>query len=152
MGSLDDYLPPPLPSSEADFLPATEAALHDLAAEGAVVLGRAGMFVLAGHPGVLRVRLDGDEKARVAQGARLEEVDERTASAHQRDRDRARDTYLRQLYGRDVHDVRLYDLVLDSTRLPLDVCTDVIVTTRRLRARALPAPRGSPAAGPRSAR
>lgn len=40
--------------------------------------------------------------------------------------DQARTAYLRHLYGRDVRDPDLYDLVIDSTVVPIDVCVDTI--------------------------
>jgi cytidylate kinase len=41
--------------------------------------------------------------------------------------DKAREAYVRSLYGVDVHDARLYHIVLDTTRIPVEVCVDAIV-------------------------
>ena len=41
--------------------------------------------------------------------------------------DRARDAYVRRLYRTDPTDTRHYHLVIDSTALPLDTVTDVIL-------------------------
>jgi hypothetical protein len=42
--------------------------------------------------------------------------------------DRARSLYLRRFYDRDSRDPALYHLMLDSTVVPLAVCTDLIAT------------------------
>jgi len=95
---------------------------------GAVVLGRAGAVVLAGQPHSFHVRLDGPEERRVAHGAAAEKVDLATAQRHLEASDAARSRYVRRLYRRDPGDVSLYHLVLDSTVLPVDVCTELIAT------------------------
>jgi cytidylate kinase len=41
--------------------------------------------------------------------------------------DKARTTYVRHFYGADPADPRHYDLVVDSTRVPLKACTELIV-------------------------
>src|SRR5437016_5518498 len=57
----------PVAESELGVVPdvaRTEVAIRELAnGEGAVLLGRAGVFVLKGYRGVLHVRLDGDVEA-----------------------------------------------------------------------------------------
>ena len=56
---------------EAAFLAATEQIIRRHAASGAaVILGRAGMLVLADHPHVVRVRLSGPLEARIEQAVR----------------------------------------------------------------------------------
>ena len=41
--------------------------------------------------------------------------------------DRARVAYVRHFYGADPARAEHYHLVLDSTRVPLDTCTEIIV-------------------------
>ena len=76
----------------------------------------------------LHVRLDGPVERRVEQAIRIEGVDRRTAERHQAETDRARDAYVRQFYRRDARDLDLYHLVIDSTVIPLDTVTELIVT------------------------
>jgi cytidylate kinase len=107
---------------------AAEQAIREIAGSGrAVVLGRAGAVVLAEEPRALHVRLDGPPGARVEQAMRLDGVDRETAEQRRRKTDRAREAYVRRYYDRDARDTKLYDMVLDSTRLPLDLCVDLIV-------------------------
>src|SRR4051812_18161654 len=108
---------------------AAEEAIRELAAGGrAVILGRAGAVILADAPGALHVRLDGPPDARVAQGMRLAGVDREAAERRRRKTDRSREAYVKRYYRCDARDIRLYDLILDSTRLELERCIDIIVT------------------------
>ena len=109
-----------------------------------MILGRAGAVVLAGEPSALHVRLDGPPAARVEQAMLLESVDRETAERRRRDTDRAREAYVKRYYNRDARDNRLYDMVLDATRLDLDLCVDLIAAacaaTRPSTPRASPRP------------
>ena len=108
----------------------TEAALRRLADEGgAVILGRAGVFVLKGHANVLHVRLDGDVEARRRAAVARQGIDYGRAKTIQLQTDRARKAYVEHFYPRAGawEDSRHYHLALDSTAISLEVCTDVIV-------------------------
>lgn len=101
------------------------------AGAGAVILGRAGAVALADEPGVLHVRLFGDVIERIRQGAELGGFEYSESSRHQGEIDRARMAYVQRLYGRDPDDASLYDLEIDSTKVPLETCADIIVTAYR---------------------
>lgn len=108
-----------------------EQRIRELAAAGAVVLGRAGALVLADYPGALHVRLDGPVEARIAQAVDIGGLDERTARRRQKHTDRARDYYARHYYRADITDRRHFDLVLDATSLPLATCVEIIIAGAR---------------------
>jgi cytidylate kinase len=93
---------------------------------GAVVLGRAAAVVLADRPAVLHVRLDGPAERRRARAMAIEGIEEATARDRQGETDRARDLYVRRLYGRDAADVTLYHLLIDSTLLSVATCVDIV--------------------------
>ena len=93
---------------------------------GAVLLGRAGAVVLANHPGVFHVRLDGPEQRRIEQGCRFEGIDEARAKDRLVETDAARSRYVHRLYGRDPADASLYHVVLDATVLSVDDVVDVV--------------------------
>ena len=123
---------PPAPE-ELGVLPEiarTEQLIRSLADKGgAVILGRAAVFVLKGHPGVLHVRLDGDVEKRRHQAMEHSKIDYATACRLQQQADRARKAYIQHFYPRagTWEDARNYHLVLDSTAISLDECTDLIV-------------------------
>lgn len=101
------------------------------AGDGAVILGRAGAVALADEPGVFHVRLFGDVIDRIRQGAELGGYEYSESSRHQGEIDRARTAYVQRLYGRDPDDASLYDLEIDSTKVPLETCADIIVMAYR---------------------
>ena len=105
-----------------------QARVEAFAASDGVVLGW-GSTVVAKH--AFHVRLEGPEEARVRQAMWIGGIDEGTARRRRADTDSVRETYLRRLYGRDWRDFSLYHLILDSTAMPLEVCTDVVVAAAR---------------------
>jgi hypothetical protein len=108
----------------------TELAIRGLAdGGGAVILGRAGVFILKDRPDVLHVRLDGDVEARCRAAMAHEGLDYETASRMQQRTDQARRAYIRHFYPRAGawDDPRHYHLVLDSTAISLDTCIEIIV-------------------------
>lgn len=111
---------------EEEFRRVTERVLHDYSESGAVILGRAAAIVLRDEPGALHVRLDGPPDRRVGQAMVVLGVDRPTAQRELRVADRARETYVKRWYGVDPHDPRNYDLVIDSTRINVDKCVEVI--------------------------
>jgi cytidylate kinase len=135
LGAGTDAAPP-----DADFSPSDDANLFREQAEaimraalvsGAVIHGRAGAAALQNEPGVLHVCLVGAIEARIAQGAALEHVSLDAARQAQPEVDRARSHYVRRLYNVSIDDVALYDLHIDSTRVPLDTCAELIVLAYR---------------------
>lgn len=141
----------------AEFRQQAERVMRRAVDTGAVVLGRAGAAALRDDPRVLRVRLFGAPEARIRQGARLGGLDEQTAARQQPEVDAAREHYIRRLYSVGADDPELFHLQLDSTVLPLEACTDIIVvaftalvpgSSRQDSAAAASAPAGSRARQP----
>jgi cytidylate kinase len=95
-------------------------------ADAGVILGRAAAVVLGKERG-FHVRLDGPPDLRLVQGAEVEGVSRDEARQHMATADRARTAYVRRLYRADPADPRHYHLVIDSTAIPLDAVTEVIL-------------------------
>lgn len=134
LGAGTDAAPPnatPAPDEAEPFREQADAIMHEALATGAVILGRAGAAAFRGSPDVLRVRLFADAEARVAQACRLEGVTADIARQRLPEVDRARAQYVRRLYGCDIDDPALFDLQIDSVRLSLDACSDLIVSAYR---------------------
>src|SRR6202171_1229523 len=107
----------------------TEVAIRGLAGgRGAVILGRAGVFVLMGLPGVLHVRLDGEVEARRRAAMVRDGLDYKSAAKKQQATDQARRSYVTHFYPRagSWEDPRHYHLVLDSTAISIDTCVEII--------------------------
>ena len=111
---------------------AADDLLGRLAASGSgVIVGRAGMLVLADHPGVVRVRLSGPLEARIEQAGRRDGLTPEQARKQERDNDGARAAWVQRFYGRDVADPSLYDLVINATRFDVEACVALIVAATR---------------------
>jgi cytidylate kinase len=122
------------PPNEAGlFRERTEAIMRPALAAGAVILGRAGAAAFQAEPDVLRVRLFGPVEARIAQAARIEDVDADTARQRLPEVDKARAQYVRRLYRADIDDPELFHLHIDSTALSLEACADLIAAAYRSR-------------------
>jgi hypothetical protein len=129
MGSVYGSAVPPVEVPDEDsFRAATEQTLLEHARSGdAVIVGRAGMIVLADQPHVLRVRLSGPLEARIAQASERYGLTLEQARRQERENDGARAAWVRRLYGRDVTDPSLYDLVINATRFGVEECVGLIV-------------------------
>ena len=112
----------------------TEVAIRHLAdAGGAVILGRAGVFVLKGRADVFHVRLDGEPEARCRAAMEHEHLDHPTAAKNQHEVDQARRAYVSHFYPRAGawEDPRHYHLVLDSTAISSEACVEIITRGAR---------------------
>jgi len=115
---------------------ALEAALRAVAADGdAVILGRAGALALRDDARALHVRLDGPREARVLRAMEIQAIDEETARQRLAETDRARERFVRDIYGLDPSDHSLYALVLDGTAFTTEACVEVIATAALARRR-----------------
>ena len=116
-----------------------EAGIHRLlaAAGGGVILDRAAAVVLGKDRG-FHVRLDGPADRRAAQGAAVEGISQDQARQRLRAADKARTAYVRRLYRCDPADASLYHLVIDSTAIPLDTVTELILTAARAHEASVP--------------
>jgi cytidylate kinase len=134
LGAGTDCAPPeavPPPGDAAFFRAQAEVIMRNALTSGVVILGRAGGAAFRDEPGVLRVRLFGPEEARIAQAARIEDVDVATARQRLPEVDRARAQYVRRLYGLGIDDPDLYHLQIDSTAVPFDACVGLIAAAYR---------------------
>jgi cytidylate kinase len=65
----------------------------------------------------------------------VEGIDRKTAERRLEANDRARIEYVRQAYGVDALDRRLYHLIIDSTAIDLGTCVEIIVAASQARMR-----------------
>ena len=122
---------------EDQFGLATEAALWKRAATtGGVILGRAGAVVLAGHPRAIHVRVVASRATRCRRVQEHGGFDEPEASRLIDRTDRARAAYADHLYGADLSDPGLYDLIVATDKLSIEDAAEVVtafLTVSRLR-------------------
>jgi cytidylate kinase len=126
--------PPPARHLDEELRCRAEAEIRRLAAsDEGVILGRAAAVVLGKDRG-FHVRLDGPPGRRIVRGAAIEEIGQDQATARMRTADKARTAYVRRLYGADPADASLYHLVIDSTAIPLEAVTEIILLALSSRA------------------
>jgi len=117
------------PSAEAmdAYHQAVRQIMGQLADEGCVVIvGRAGQVVLAGRPDVLHVRIIAPADQRAQRLAQSQGVALAAAQAQVRASDRSRRAYLRRHYRVAWDDAQLYDLVINTAKLPLEAAADLV--------------------------
>jgi cytidylate kinase len=120
-----------LPDARA-YRDQTERVLSEIAAgAGGVVLGRAGALVLRDRSDALHVRLEGAQPRRLAAAVLRSGRPEGEVRSEMEAADRSREAYVRHFYRCDPAEARHYHLVIDSTLLPLDTVTELIVTAAR---------------------
>jgi cytidylate kinase len=111
---------------------ATRRVIVSLAQAGDyVILGRGAQAALADRADACHISLVGDVRDRARRIAEWQGVDEKEAMIRCERVDADRAGYVRRFYGRDIRDPLLYDCVLNTSRLPMDVVVDTAVGIAR---------------------
>jgi cytidylate kinase len=136
LGTMPDPVGGVLPTSSLPdaraYREQTERVLSEIAdGAGGVVLGRAGALVLRERPDALHVRLDGSQARRLSAAVLRSGRPEDQVRREMEAADRSRQAYVRHFYRCDPAEARHYHLVIDSTVLPLDTVTELVVTAAR---------------------
>lgn len=101
--------------------------IADLAKKGpCVIVGRCADFILKNRPDVLKVFIHADMAFRAKRI--VEEYGERTETPEQRlkDKDKRRSTYYRFYTGQKWGQVQSYDMTLNSGKLGIEKCAELI--------------------------
>jgi CMP/dCMP kinase len=107
---------------------ATRRVIVSLAdAGGYVILGRGAQAILAERNDAWHLSLVSDVRDRTQRVARWQNVDTKEAAIRCERVDAERANYVRRFYGRDIRDPLLYDAILNTSRMALDVATDMAV-------------------------
>jgi cytidylate kinase len=113
------------------FRDRSEREIQRLRTTGGVIRDGAAAVLLAGDPGVLRVRLDGVRAARVRQAVAATGRPEAESRVLLEQRDAAWAEFYRTYYDADLAAIRWYHLVLDSTVLDWQLCAELIAMAAR---------------------
>ncbi|MFC1661626.1 cytidylate kinase family protein [Gemmatimonadota bacterium] len=112
------------------YISAVQSALADAAAEGNLVYhGLAGGRLLSSLRGVLCVRLVAPLHMRVQALRDSHGMDESEAEKYIREVDDSRVRWVRTLYGEDLHDPTLYDLVLNLGTFSIPEACEIVLAT-----------------------
>jgi len=124
MAQRDDY----------DIVMANTREVQQQARQGGVIVGRNATLILANRPATLHVQLDGPLAQRIERAARDSGISVERAARRQKREDELRADMSLQLYGWDPRDAERYDLVVNTGRMDLDTCVDIIVQAARIKA------------------
>lgn len=124
---------PPIPElDDRTLAEATRRVILSLAeAGGYVILGRGSQAALAGRPDACHLSLVGELSDRARRVAGWQQISEKEAAARCERVDAERAHYLRRFYSRDIRDPLLYDTVLNTSLLSLDLASEVAVEVAR---------------------
>lgn len=97
-----------------------------------VIVGRGANCILPPES-TLRVRLVAELPDRIRVMAQQHGVSEKEAAALVEKTDRERDHFVRQRFGQNPADPHLYDLLLNTSRLNVEECAEIILAALRVR-------------------
>lgn len=110
-----------------DLVMDNNKVVHQYADEGGVIVGRNGAVILAGRPNAVHVLLTGSVEDRVARAAKEAGISKEQAAARQEREDQVRAEMSIMMYGWDPRLPDRYDMVLNTSRIPLAAVVDAIV-------------------------
>ncbi|MFP5415759.1 MAG: AAA family ATPase [Actinomycetes bacterium] len=114
-----------------DLIEQNTAIVKDEAAQGGIILGRNGQFVLARRPNTLHVKLDGPVEARVANAAEASGITRDRAASRQRIEDEFRSSLSTKTYRFDPRDNEYYDVVVNGAAMPPAAVVDIILAAKK---------------------
>ena len=107
-------------------------AILQLANIGRVIIaGRAAYLITQALPGGFHVKLVAPLAVRVQRVMKLMNCSEAAAAAHVRKTDLGRRRYVRTRFGRNIDDVQLFDLVINTERMLPETVAQIIVQAMR---------------------
>lgn len=109
------------------------ADVRAAAANGGVIMGRNATVILADHPAVLHVKLDGARASRVANAAASFRLTPEHAAMRQQREDALRSRMSMELYGWDPRDNDHYDLVLNTALLGPQRASRIILAAAEMK-------------------
>jgi cytidylate kinase len=114
------------------YVAAVQAALADHVVDGNLVYhGLAGGLLLRDVPGVLCTRLIAPLEMRVQSLMDSHKMDEASAEAYIRDVDDSRSRWVKAIYGEDILDPALYDMVLNLASFSIPEACEVVTGAAR---------------------
>ncbi len=128
--------PDPAYDPRREVLELTQEAVREAARAGNVVIvGRGGAHILREDPDAFHVFLHADPAFRQRVVMEREHIDQAAAARRVHEMDANRAAYIKQVYGRDWLDVRIYDLAIDTGRLGIEAAAEVILAAVERRTR-----------------
>ena len=122
----------PMSIAMGDYVRIAGMVIRDLAREGRVIIvGRGSQVLLKDHPAALHVQIVAPFWHRVKTIMEREGLERRATVSRVRTSDRARADYLRRYHNVRWLDPHLYDLVINTDKVPVEVAVGLIVEASR---------------------
>jgi cytidylate kinase len=115
-----------------DLVMSNNRTVWDDASEGGVIVGRNATVVLASRSNTVHVLLTGTVEDRVERAARESGISLEQAARRQRREDEVRAEMSKALYGWDPRLPDRYDMVFNTSRIPVDAVAQAIVQAVRV--------------------
>jgi cytidylate kinase len=114
------------------YVVAVQAALAERIVNGNLVYhGLAGQMLLQGLPAVLRIRLIAPLESRIRMLVETDGMEREAAEQFITRQDGARARWVRMMYGEDIADPRLYDMVVNLETMSVPIACDLLEATLR---------------------
>ena len=122
----------PMSIAMGDYVRIAGMVIRDLAREGRVIIvGRGSQVLLKDHPAALHVQIVAPFWHRVKTIMEREGLERRATVSRVRINDRARADYLRRYHNVRWLDPHIYDLVINTDKVPVEVAVGLIVEASR---------------------
>ena len=110
------------------YLELVESLIKDMAEqENLILLGRGGQCAFQDWPDALHVRLLASVEARLERLSQGEHLDREALLEQLRQSERDQQRFIDYLYGREIDDPFLYDLIIRTDRMDTQACLQVVV-------------------------
>jgi cytidylate kinase len=128
------YIPPQiLPPTEGELFETESEIIKSIARErSSVIVGRCGAQILRDLPNHVSIFLYGDIAFRKERIQKLYDVSEESAEKMIIKSDKERARYIRTFTGKEMTDARQYDLSIDTSKIGVDRCVQLILEYLKL--------------------
>jgi len=121
--------------SDALYMKTMTAIIRELGDRGdIVVLGRSSQMILRDLPGALHVLTLAPQEMRIERLATRDGISIEEATSRVHEGDRARAAFHRKFWKVDANDASLFDLTLETSRLPFEVGAELVAAAARAKA------------------
>ena len=111
------------------YINAVSTVMNDYANQGKIIIvGRASQVVLKNNPQVFHIRVIADLETRVKNICKNKKVHSEAARQQINQSDTYRQDYLKKFYQVDWNDAALYDLVLNTAKIPMTQLVNMVST------------------------
>ena len=98
----------------------------DSADSNLIVLGMGGCIILDNFPGAVHIRVTASDKVREKSVSRRYHISDVQAREALMMGDRKHKRFVQTLFGKDIADSSIYDMIINTDRLSVDECVDSI--------------------------